>query len=107
MKYSLPILSKADLTMLVVGFCLGVSAIAVFFLPEVSGYGPLFNYGISSALGLLIWCSFRLIAPKYYTRTWIIAELIVVPLLSILAIVALGWWFSQLALESRYFTAVL
>lgn len=56
---------------------------------------------ISVSLALLVWCSFLLVRPARYSRKWVIAEWIVVPLVWLLLVLALNAWVLHLWLSSK------
>lgn len=64
-----------------------------FFMP--TGYGvingmPGIFAAISVGLTLFVWSIFRLIKPVYYDRNWKIAEVVTVPLYSLILTLAAG-----------------
>ena len=73
--------------------------------PNPAGYPPLTVYFgmrfvdgfITMALLVLVWGVFRLLEPgQRYSRTWVIAKTVGIPLIWILLVVALGFWFAHL-----------
>ena len=55
-----------------------------------------FETVISVSLALLVWCLFLLVRPARYSRKWLIAEWIVVPLVWLLLALAFDVWVHHL-----------
>ena len=52
---------------------------------------------IAMSLLVLVWGVFRLLEPgRRYSRMWVIAKTVGIPLIWILLVVALGFWFAHL-----------
>jgi hypothetical protein len=52
---------------------------------------------ITAALLVLVWGVFRLLEPgRRYSQTWVIAKTVGIPMVWLLLVIALGFWFSHL-----------
>jgi len=51
---------------------------------------------ISTMLLVLVWGGFRLVRPARYRQPWVLAEVIAVPVIWTLLVIALAFWFGQL-----------
>jgi hypothetical protein len=104
---------ETDWKVLIVVVSLLFSAFVGYLLPtptvqptlSVSEYPPLTVYcGIrfldallTTALLVLVWAVFRLLEPgRRYSRTWVIAKTVGIPVIWLLLVIALGFWFSHL-----------
>jgi hypothetical protein len=76
--------------------------------PDPKGFPPLtvlfgmrfVDAFIAVSLLVLVWGVFRLLEPgRRYSRTWVIAKTVGIPLIWITLIVALGYWFAYLHTE--------
>jgi hypothetical protein len=96
---------KTDDKVLIILLCLGFAAVIGCLLPAPYDISHAFGGFISVTFGILVWCLFRLIEPRRYSRRWAIAELTVVPIVWMLLMLALAVWFYHLRHELDWFYA--
>lgn len=94
---------RTDIRVVAVSGFLGFSTVvgwllASFFdVNELEPFLPIgrlqfFETVLSVSLALSVWCSFLLVRPVRYSRKWVIAERIVVPLVWLLLVLAFDVW---------------
>lgn len=78
--------------------CLAVAGLVGAVLPGPSPFDDnSFLMGCVAAFLLVsVWSCFRLVRPTLYSRKWVSAEFIAVPVVWILLVAALGLWFWHL-----------
>ena len=79
-------------------FCLALAAVTGSLLPEPEPADNIriLDAFIAAMLLVFVWAGFRLARPLRCRQRWVIAEVITVPLLWLLLIIALGIWFAHL-----------
>ena len=65
--------------------------------PEPLGESHGLNSLITSALLVFVWAAFRTVRPIRFSQKWIFAEVVAVPLIWVLLVVALALWFHHLS----------
>jgi len=94
---------KMDDKVLIILLCLGFAAFIGCLLPVPFYVSRVLGGFISVGLAVLVWCVFRLVEPRRYSRKWAIAELMVVPVVWVLLMVAVGVWFYHLGHATDWF----
>jgi hypothetical protein len=103
---------ETDWKVLIAFGSLVFSAFVGYLLPTPTGYPPgspdyppltayfgirFVDALIAAALLALVWGVFRLLEPgRRYSQTWVIAKTVGIPLVWLLLVIALGFWFSHL-----------
>lgn len=103
---------ETDWKVLIAFGSLALSAFVGYLLPTPTDYPPnsveywpltaycgtrFLDALIAAALLVLVWGVFRLVEPgRRYSRTWVVAKAVGIPVVWLLLVIALGFWFSHL-----------